>query len=184
MTDPSKGLLPQLVDVLHALADSQELLTDRIRGAHPELLGVHLREVGNSLPQGRSDPYVPCLIATSQVPVHGPNESLFAHTGEVAIAGPALNHTDAISNGHSQLPAITDSLADVTTQPHRLTEEAIPVAGDDIVEQATPGKPGDVENTGSEPTQVDSDNRNYNFFDELDARLAVLHGSQNGSDEP
>jgi hypothetical protein len=46
----------------------------------------------------------------------------------------------------------------------------------------SPSPPDERETQQVDPTDAESDNRNYNFFDELDARLAGLGDAESAED--
>lgn len=122
MTDlSSKGLLPQLVHVLRSLADSQELLTQRIRSASLEHIRVH------STPTP-----TPTLNDDAR-------DRLSVNAGEL-----------------TREPQQRDTAESTWPQDGPRTQR-------DGHERTLPGA-----------VPVELANRDYNFFDELDTRLATL----------
>jgi hypothetical protein len=139
VTSSRKGLLPQLVDVLHAMADSQKLLIHRIRKAQLERLSGRPLEVDQSPP----------VLGLAPEPADAP----FLTIPTVRI--PVCEQYDSSS------PVTEEMRSDpaVATASIRL-------------EEARQNK-----------RKGESGSRSYNFFDELDARLADLPGPANRADE-
>lgn len=185
VTTPSKGLLPQLVEVLYALADSQERLTSRIRTAHVELLGVHPADgAGSSFRAPPLNPGGPAelpVVSTPQVPAR--------EVGELFTSGRSGLSTESSADpGEStSIPGIGGSGAflndpEVVAPPNMPTEITTAVNQHDVSQQATPSQPDDLRARQDETT-IERGDRSYNFFDELDARLADLRNAENASEE-
>jgi hypothetical protein len=136
----SKGLLPQLTDVLHALGSSQALLLSkiqrvRVERSETEEMGRYFRSIDGVEPVPQLHGDVPTVVQTSGIP-----EPL-SHGNEPHVATPSA-------------PVFT-----------RLPDEGL----------AAPTR--EMMTTESGPTAdagADQENRNYNFFDELDDKLAGL----------
>lgn len=179
VTSPSKGLLPQLVEVLYALADSQELLTNRIRTAHLELLGVHpTHGAGSSrvLPPNPGAPDALPLAATAQIPAQCDGELFNPRSG--LSTGPSGVPTDSNSNFGPEGDGIISNDSEMITPPDKPTETATFVQERDPV-QAAPPQADRPQETQREEKSIEAGVRSYNFFDELDARLADLADTEN-----
>lgn len=161
------GLLPQLIQVIHVLSDGQNILSCRIRAARIEFSNHFERDTEIELP-----PWQPRPIPTDPIP------------------------TDRVLQG----PAPIESVLSVETVPGSVPPSAAPPSPgaparkslpselvnlppgptlDDVTERTTTNwrSPSRSE----EPNMVTAD-RNYNFFDELDARLADLHADPDPSE--
>jgi hypothetical protein len=150
----SKGLLPQLIDVLRALAEGQEQLLRKVREAKLEnsSSSVHVVE---RYPQAEAD------------------------NGE--LRGPTA--ANCPGNGSSSEPGIEASVGrGPATAPgapplsNPLTETQTDVGpAADLSSDMSPGTEGlNSARHGETATGMGTKNHNYNFFDELDARLADL----------
>jgi len=187
MTDSSsKGLLPQLIDLLHALTEGQELLTSRVRDAmlestcHPSP-GVERRGEPCDGPRSLMVPSPDASIATRR---EAPRDNVDLGPGPTSASG--------FENGSLPEPSNGVRAAPVSGMASEETPPSDPPAA--VVTHA--GPPGDPSNEahiqtgrlnstqdGGEATAAPL-NRDYNFFDELDARLAGLHNAPDGSGEP
>ena len=171
----SKGLLPQLTDVLHALADSQELLLCKLRSVRLE------REVAVGWDVDLEEPHPEFLEVVDQRP-SAVVEPLPATASLVRKVTPVLEieGTDAVNAHGAGL---------VVTAPGRAPlarDDAPPEEMEDVHTPASAPPQGVHSVLGAQPSDTDSlraedeaANRNYNYFDDLDARLAHL-----GDDEP
>jgi hypothetical protein len=183
VTGPSRGLVPQLVDLLHALTASQELLTHRVRNAHLELLGLHPSGVDESWQTQPLDPVEPQLASTAgaiSTPTYDLCEPFSADTDEARKAPSAL----AVAASDSD-PSVKGNGVSVHHHvvPAPITwPERIASVKDDALEKERT-QPKDFQTTRRDTTGLEPENRNYNFFDELDARLADLGDSEDESDE-
>ena len=126
----SKGLLPQLIDVIHTLTEGQDALTRKVRDAWIEFS------------------YRSASYGESQLQAE-PSDSVFAES----LPGPVVE-------------LIPDAGA-VTRAPLGRANES---SGTEWLNSAANGE-----------LTVAPGNRDYNFFDELDARLADLHDA---ADQP
>jgi len=172
-------LLPQLVDVLHALAGSQELLTLRVRSAHLELLAFHpseIDEMREAPAPDLSEPRTQPSIASNQRPTLDSCESASAET-EIWTTGPTEpSEVASASNSDVEHPTVSlDPSSQVATQPSSTTEATTPADGGAVQK---PRQPGALDLTHGDTPYVEAGDRNYNFFDELDARLANLRSSE------
>lgn len=185
VTNPSKGLLPQLVDVLYALADSQELLAHRIRTAHLEFLGVHPSGCDESWPSPTLSPRRSAefpLVTPDSIPARAILEQPFPESSEFSVE-PSGDPTDSNSD-LAVGSGVTLNEAELVTPPVSPTETPMPVPEHDAPQNASPRQPHDPQITPPRdaPT-IEPGEVSYNFFDELDSRLADLGDSGNGSPE-
>ena len=180
----SKGLLPQLIDVLHALTEGQELLARKVREARLE----HYR---------RTDPVV------ERDPQTAPSDPLasriFVDTGPDTSVGIRREQPSGTIDSNAHPTSFDGSANGPRPEPSSGASEA-PV-GSTVREASSPppaeyvtdtDTPADVLGEGSAQTDwLDQRppseettaplNRDYNFFDELDARLADLQDPKDGS---
>ena len=177
MTDASpKGLLPQLTDVLHALTDSHALLLSniqsvrlkRISAMYPEM--ELLREPSDAEVGTYVDVREPSLIDTRTWPIT-----------EVPI--PVLidevdsNRTaSGIETSRGFFVAATEVPEQTVTSPSPASDEIVNSSGGSIAGllSETALVPDEDDAQLADSTGSEWENRNYNFFDELDARLAGL----------
>lgn len=184
VANPSKGLLPQLVEVLYALADSQEILTDRIRIAHLEFLGIHPRDGAGSsrpIPLSPLGPPERPPIATTQTPAPGDAE-LFTPEPSALSTESSANPAESTSSASSEDSGGIINDPEVVAPSNMPIETATSIGQSDGSQSATPITDEVWVTRRDEPTTQQGD-RSYNYFDELDARLADLGHSENGSEE-
>lgn len=183
MTNPSKGLLPQLVEVLYALADSQELLTHRIRTAHLELVqGPGGDESWRAAPLNPKVQAEHLFVSTDPIPgrdsvglfVPGSTELSADLSGEPARADLSLG-----AAGNSHVPDDAEGVA-LPNMPMDATT-SIDEPGDP--DHPTPMQPSDFPVKGWDGTTTGPGDDGYNYFDELDARLAELGNLESRSEE-
>ena len=175
----SKGLLPQLIDVLQALTEGQESLSRKVRDARLEYT-CHPAPDVERYPQAEPSDFV----APRSFVVTSPNASIEIRrespTDNVELgAGPTSDN--GVGNGSLSEPSIGVSAAPVSVTVPEAASPSNPPAP--IVTHA--GTPADLSSEMSARTdRLNSArpgetttaplNRDYNFFDELDARLADL----------
>jgi hypothetical protein len=181
---PSKGLLPQLIDVLHALTEGQELLSLKVRDARLE----HSRHMIPVI-EGRSQTAHSDLagsrtfVSTNHTATIGIRQD--QPPTETAELGAGPTSANGFGNGSLPRPIIGVSPAPVSvTVPEAVAPPPNPPAA--IVTHAGTG--GDLSSETSvwtdrfidpaRPSEATmaSLNHDYNFFDELDSRLADLQG--------
>jgi hypothetical protein len=185
VTSSSKGLLPQLVDLLYALADSQELLTRRIRRAQQELLGVHSSDVDGLRPTLILDqprPCAPFLIGTSQAPATERFQSYSVDTGNSTTGPSEPCEATSTSQVCAENAPLTPTQPDSTTPLNAVDGDATSTTDLHLHEKVMSRRPDGFAATRRDATRIDPGNPTYNFFDELDVRLADLRSSENGSD--
>jgi hypothetical protein len=190
MTDVStKGLLPQLTDVLHALADSHALLLSKIQSVRLEHISADYSEVemieessGAALGD-EVDLVSPTLVdqKTSpklEVPGAIPIDEVESSRSSNRIA------SSEFETSPSRAVAATDQADQVATSPSPASAEMVTPHGDLVatVSTQTPSLPDGSEAQHVDPAGAGSENRNYNFFDELDARLAGLGDAESAGD--
>ena len=186
MTDPSKGLLPQLVDLLRALADSQELLTDRIRRAHLEFLGVDPLtgdDLRQAAPIETERPAGYPLVASDSTEAPDIRE-LFSPDQVALSIGTSRTPSDSNSNLAAEDVSVNLNGREGATLPSNSSAASTTSAhepGDPL--KAPPKQPDDLTTTPQNQAPIEPGYHGYNYFDELDARLTDLGNSENGSNE-
>lgn len=180
----SKGLLPQLIDVLHALAEGQELLSRRIRDAKVDYARDSVPVVERCPRAESSDVATPhSLVGASPAASIGIRSEAPTDKGDLGPGPPSVN---GYADGSSPEPSTGATAATVNlTVPEAAPPSNPPVAivtPTDLSREAAartdwlnPALPDD--------TATEALNRNYNFFDELDARLADLQDPAGRSDD-
>ncbi len=185
MTDmSSKGLHPQLTDVLEALTNSHELLLLKLRSVRLELVhdgsavisqlpllterfdskGPGIAEAVAARPVTRAEDK-PDLPADADQP--GPStDSRESSTGSHPHARPESDLDSHIEPVEFAAQNTAHAPASITTFTRRDEDHDAPA-----------GSPGTVES--AQPSYLDESeanfaNRNYNFFDDLDDQLAEL----------
>lgn len=157
MTDfSSKDLLPQLTDVLEALADSHGRLLLKIQGLRAEHVGAATGGLPARGPEARRGP--------------APSE------GTHSEAPDSLRHTRTDIEGDPGMQ--TPPFAARQTEQQTLTPIEALAAGGDQRESGRGQSPtttvGPIPTRHADEVEAESVDRNYNFFDELDDRLARL----------
>lgn len=185
----SKGLLPQLTDLLHALAESHELLLSKVqtvRLGHIDVVHPASSDSPHGPFLGFVDPRPSALVDTkTSTTVHAHRASPIEEIVDIkpsteptrlASCGPDVG-ADFVAEGaqltHAGTPGPSVESTDVVTLRHDM-DAGIPVS------TSTPEPPVDVH---PDPMGADPEDRNYNFFDELDAKLAHLDMPEPGSEE-
>lgn len=163
------GLLPQLIDVLHALTEGQHLLSYKIRSARRVEPQAEQGEpisipAGHSLVRDGSADVVTPLTAPSRdklmdeqaapLTVHSVGRSAESGVEASGVEHPLASFPDSL--GLLGSPEVTNT--DVTLEP-----------SSDAAVQSAPLNPVTLGAPSTSPLR-----RDYNFFDELDARLASL----------
>jgi hypothetical protein len=184
VTDVStKGLLPQLTDVLRALTDSHALLLSKIQSVRLEQISaVHpVVEVHGEFSRFQVDLPTQSMVSTTTSPMIEVPEAVHHEAGTGASSSQIESSEFEISSG-AHLAAINDT-DHMMTSPSPAAEVAPP--HDDSVPSVSVGgasPPDEREAQQEQATDVDSENRNYNFFDELDARIAGLGDAESTED--
>lgn len=170
------GLFPQLIDVLQALTDGQQLLLRRLRESRPDIADHQSQVVEESAPD--------------EVPRPADTPSFSGASGaSIGLGQPTSSGRTEVDESTSESAVYKDILAEPSLEPSPMT----PAAGSpeaaksqSVASTVTPvDVPADALN--ERPTQTEwissrapngtstsLGSRDYNFFDELDARLADL----------
>lgn len=156
MTDiSSKGSIPQLTDVLYLLTDSQELLLQKIRSMRTEITG-----------STRSEAVRRTANVANVTPSIGPKEMSTDHTP--ALPKREMPASASYPSNVSSAPGVTIlPVRDLTLRETAITERATPANTNTPGSDAVDSSPSNASSTAD---------RNYNFFDDLDERLADLGG--------
>jgi hypothetical protein len=183
LTDTStKGLFPQLTEVLFALADSHARLLSKVQG-------LRLEQTGSA----------PSVLSFSDTPTHALIEPLAgAHLSQridmttSPISDPPrqlpIDQTEPIDEPSRMVAAQFDSIADTKANQHVQEHgpESVVASGESEPPQShidmagsahTPPHSGPLdrfETVEADPTRETSAERDYNFFDDLDTRLSGL----------
>ncbi len=178
MTEISfKGLLPQLIDVLHALTEGQELLSRKIREARLEGTCDSSSVVERCLQAEPSDFAAPrSFVGTSPSASIGIDRE--SPTDDVEPGG-GTTTVNGFGNGSLAEPNTGASAAPVcATIPEAAPPSSPPAAtvthagtSADLLSETSARIDWLNSTLPGEATRAPS-NRDYNFFDELDARLA------------
>ena len=184
----SKGLLPQLIDVLHALTEGQELLSRKVREARLEHYR-HTEPVADGRLQSEPSHLLTprTFVGTDPHASIGTRREPRSDNMEIDVGPTSVND---FGNGPWLDPSIGASTAPVTSTDPEATSPPTPPAA--IVTYAD--TPADVPTEASVQTDwpdpappngttTASLNRDYNFFDELDARLADLQNPTDRSED-
>lgn len=185
----SKGLLPQLTYVLHALTDSHELLLCKVRSVRLE----HMSTVPLVL---EAFPHAQFVDFVDSCPLRRVETT----TGTAKDTHRAFSFDEVDTSTGSTKPASSDSdlspglVAASAESTYReppapscassctSTEVVTPDHDMDTgVRAETPTPPREPTTALADQTGADSASCNYNFFDELDARLAHLENPETGS---
>lgn len=181
MTDlSSKGLLPQLTELLNALSSSHALLLRKVQGVRQEQLNSDFVMRADSA----HAPFMAFVGPREASATASPSPSLSNHEDQ----GITITQFDDFSRT-SELDSSEIGVGTEFTggQSERTTTEiATPAPSNASNGMSSPHEEDDVVRDGAAtevewPSAVstfDGANRNYNFFDELDARLADLDHSE------
>jgi hypothetical protein len=188
----TRGLFPQLTDVLHALTESHAMLLSKVQRLRDEHTNAALLVVN-------------AIAATADTSTGRPVDlrpppAVEAETSPISLEEPRTIPVYELSSSSSPNEIIS-SVIDLT--PHlaandcadpdtdRLVASPRPTSDeiasprdrmDPLVSSQTHPQADRLEAEVSEPTHAESENRNYNFFDELDARLAGLGDAESARD--
>jgi hypothetical protein len=185
VTDVStKGLLPQLTDVLRALTDSHALLLSKIQNVRLEQISAvyPVVEVHGEFSRSQVDLPTQSIVSTTTSPIIEVPEAVRHEAGTGASSSQIDSSEFEMSSG-AHLAATDDTDHMMTSPSPAAAEVATP--HDDSVPSVSAGwaLPPDEREAQQEPaTDVDSENRDYNFFDELDARIAGLGDEESTED--
>ena len=190
MTDTStKGLLPQLTEVFLALAESHAMLLSKVQSlrlghtdAAPSVLTftetrmhAHVESFAVAHSPQRIDIVAPPMLDLPNAHPHGQGEPTTARSSIVTADIDGI--PDAMTNQHV---LVHGSGSHVAPPPAATAAESEPAQPhiDVAVSAHTPPPHSDalerLAADRSDPTGDASEGRDYNYFDELDARLAGL----------
>jgi len=187
VTDTSStAVLPQLTDLLRALTDSQELLLLRVRSVrHLSTVPLVVEEDPKLKPLQSVDLLLPAPVAATTAttkdeqradPVDQIESSTGAH--RLTLSEPDMNSSLAATTTsqvtYQETPVSTHAATEMFVSP-READVALPT------QAPTAPESGSIRHVDA--TDANSVNRNYNFFDELDAKLARLEDQQSESAE-
>lgn len=176
----SKGLLPQLVEVLQALADSQELLMHKVRDVRLENMGVHSaapESPGSEASPGRKPAraHTPARVVWNPAPPHERTELFSSRNTEATQLGA---EADSILVHRVVESPIVNDLPDVATSLEASRATRAPVEGvQNALHKMRLQQPSGSETTRQSVADALNAKRDYNFFDELDIRLGDLSSS-------
>jgi hypothetical protein len=202
----SKGLIPQLTDVLHALTDSHERLLVTVQalrqGRGPNrpdhAFGGHTFPAKplHSEPPDRTGLQSPSVLGQAIAPTNGLRDQRPPREVE------SVNGSKSLALGEFVARPVIDPLTrnDAETElrpdtaPPPLTQSEDVAAQDDPDVAPPPdplsppggssnGSTNGTERAHSNGTQTTSGDRNYNFFDELDAKLTDIQDPDVGPGE-
>jgi hypothetical protein len=170
----SKGLLPQLIDVLHALAEGQELLSRKVRNARLEH-NDHMTLFVQTCRQSEFSDFA----GPRPFVGNGPTTSigtLRGHPSDNVELGAGPTSIESFSNGSSPESIGSSAVSASATVPEAASPSNPPAASVTHA-GAAPETPARTDWLNSVPpgeTTTAPLNRDYNFFDALDAKLADL----------
>jgi hypothetical protein len=168
------GLIPQLIDVLHILTEGQDLLSRKIRSARHD-------ESSRSIP---IDEQLECFQIPAGQPVVGDGSPAvetprIPSSGDIEFDG-QTTRANTLGINCPSVPGVEAGEAD--TSPVSVLDSA-PASDSPVVASAdVMGEPSSgslarsvlVDSAAPAETTPSPLRRDYNFFDELDARLASL----------
>jgi hypothetical protein len=168
------GLIPQLIDVLHILTEGQGLLSGKIRAARLDE-SSHSGQIVEQLDRFQIPVGQP-VVGSSSTPFEAPRTRPAEHSeldGETTGA-----HTFGIDcpsdpgvevGGPVASPASVPESAPSTDSPSTMNTKVTGELSNGPVADSVP-----LESAASAGTTASPLYRDYNFFDELDAKLASL----------
>ena len=184
----SKGALPQLTDVLHALTESHELLLSKLQSVQLErasVVPILVEEFPHAHFQDFVDPLLPTHVdakidATNDVHREFRVDQISESDSSTEQIRLASSESDVSPGLAAASPQVTHSEASAQS---RISVEVV-TPGCDMhadVPAEGPTPPEWPRDLHTDQTGADSANRNYNFFDELDATLAHLKNPESGT---
>jgi hypothetical protein len=187
VTDTStQGLLPQLTDVLRALTDSHVLLLSKIQTVRLEQISAAypVVEMLGQTSEPPVDLRAQSVVDTTTSPVMEVPDAVQIYEVESSASSSGIESSEIETRPTP--PVVAAHAADhmVMSQPPAPAE--IATSQDNLVPSVSvpsPSPPLDQRKAEqADPTDAESENRNYNFFDDLDARLAGLGDAESAGD--
>jgi hypothetical protein len=181
----SKGLLPQLTDVLHALTDSHELLLFKLQSVRLGHLNAVPLEI-EAFPHAEFLDFVDTRQSALADTKTGATHDVHRNPADTIESSTEATGRPFIASDVSPRFAAAAAQADPETsaQPPATTEAVTPrVDIDAAVPAQAPTPPEWPLAVQSDSNGSESAKDSYNFFDELDARLADLGHPESGSGE-
>ena len=184
----SKGLLPQLTEVLHALSDSQELLLLKLQSVRLEHISVvpsGIEEFPHAQFLAFVNPRPPAVVDTKTGTTTDAHRALPIDVIELRSDPPSkwlVSPETDVSPGVANASVITHP---ETPTPLR-TSTGVVTADRGLDALTPPRAPTPSERplaVQAKPAGAESADCNYNFFDELDARLAHLKNPESDTGE-
>jgi hypothetical protein len=194
----SKGLLPQLTDVLHALTESQELLFLKLQSVRRQNMSVvplvieelpppaQFIELHNPRPAVLVDTKTGTTKDAYQVPPTEQVDEVESRSERGWLASSEPDRHSSEPDTHSSIAAASGLIThSVTPAPLPTRREVVTVdrpkgAALAAGESAPPDLPQTVD---ADLAGAESTNHDYNFFDDLDATLASLKNPDSGTGE-
>ena len=163
MTDvPTKGLLPQLTDVLQELTDSHELLLFTLRSVRVEYAAVFQWADEHETPH------------TEFIDVADPRPRAVVKAPTATASNPHGTVPSAKSQSAYLMRAEGLALVDTTATTSIPAEDEIRLVETHAVYPTAHARPEASSVVQAEHADDESANRDYNYFDELDTRLVHL----------
>ena len=190
MTDTSsKGLLPQLTDVLYALTDSHELLWRKLQSVRLEHMGgdqLSIEESRRAQALADAELREPALVettidATTDANCASPSDEIEETT---QLTPTWLGPTEFDSSSGVTAGPVTGQ-SDTSMPSGSVTEANVllPSHERDAAATSPAPIPTDPSTAHSDPPAAEPAERNYNFFDDLDVRLTSLKDPESESGE-
>ncbi len=183
----SKGLLPQLIEVLHALTEGQESLSRKVRNARLEH-SCHLTPVVERFPQTEPPDFAGPRSFNGASPAAFIGTLQDSPSGNVEL-GARPTSIESFSKGSSAAPSIESSTAPISATVPDAAVPSGPSAAhvthaDTLTDLSseTFARTDWLNSVRPCGTNAELLNRDYNFFDALDARLADLKDADPAGD--
>ena len=185
----SKGLLPHLTDVLHALTDSQELLLRKLQSArlkqrHGDHSSIDESQYSRAVADAarRKPTFVQLTVTAATSDGHTANHVL-EETGQPIPTWSGPTEFDATHGATPEsAPDLVDTLSKAdTTTPSSSAEEPLVAPSHHVEPAPTRTSLPNAEHSDAEANEPAD--RNYNFFDELDVKLTSLRNPESDSRE-
>jgi len=186
----SKGLLPQLTDVLYALADSHELLLRKLQSVRLEHIGgehLSIEETPGAYRLADAERRGPALVEVTVAPTTDANHaSPTDEIEETARPTPTWLGSTEFDSSHGVTPGSVTGHTDTSVPSGSVTQADVLVPSHERDAAAATSQapiPADPSTAHSDPPAAEPAERNYNFFDDLDVRLTSLTNPESESGE-